>query len=116
MSYLGNIGRALTGRAMSVKASAIGPMLARMMLHMPVWSGRDYEKLGREGYQQNAVVARCVQLIAENAATIPWRIIEGRGKNAKKHDEHDLLDLIDNPNPMQEGPDFLSRALDIAIP
>lgn len=108
MSYLGNIGRALIGRGLGLKASAVGPMLARMALHMPVWSGRDYEKLGREGYQQNAVVARCVQLIAENAATIPWRIVEGRGKNAKKLDEHDLLDLIDNPNPGQEGPDFLT--------
>ena len=36
-----------------------------------VWSGRDFSALSREGYQKNAVVFRCVRLIAEAAASVP---------------------------------------------
>jgi HK97 family phage portal protein len=102
VSYLRTIGRALIG-----KASAVGPMTARMMLHMPAWSERNFERLAREAYVQNAVASRAIQMIAENAATIPMKFTQGRGKNAKTIDEHELLDLLDNPNPMQHGTEFM---------
>lgn len=41
------------------------------------WSGRDYAALSREGYQKNAVVFRCVRLIAEAAASVPLCVRRG---------------------------------------
>ena len=35
------------------------------------WGGRDYGSLARAGYQNNAVVYRCVRMIAEAAASVP---------------------------------------------
>ncbi len=42
-----------------------------------VWSGRDFGTLSREGYQKNAVVFRCVRLIAEAAASVPVCVRRG---------------------------------------
>lgn len=42
-----------------------------------VWSGRDFSALSREGYQKNAVVFRCVRLIAEAAASVPLCVRRG---------------------------------------
>ena len=42
-----------------------------------VWSGRDFGALSREGYQKNAVVFRCVRLIAEAAASVPLCVRRG---------------------------------------
>lgn len=42
-----------------------------------VWSGRDFGALSREGYQKNAVVFRCVRLIAEAAASVPICVRRG---------------------------------------
>jgi HK97 family phage portal protein len=41
------------------------------------WSGRDYSALAREGYQKNAVVFRCVRLIAEAAASVSLCVRRG---------------------------------------
>lgn len=108
MSYLGNLARALMGRQpMQQKASAVGPMIARMMLGQAVWPRRDYEKLAREGYQQNPIVARAVQLIAENAASVPWVAYEGKGSKRREVDDHDIFALLDAPNPAQDRTEFL---------
>ena len=42
-----------------------------------VWSGRDFSALSREGYQKNAVVFRCVRLIAEAAASVELCVRRG---------------------------------------
>ena len=43
------------------------------------WTPRDYAALAREGYQTNAVVHRCVRLVAESAAQVGLSIrVEGR--------------------------------------
>ena len=42
-----------------------------------VWSGRDFAALSREGYQKNAVVFRCVRMIAEAAASVPLCVRRG---------------------------------------
>lgn len=42
-----------------------------------VWSGRDFGALSREGYQKNAVVFRCVRLIAEAATSVPVCVRRG---------------------------------------
>tara|TARA_R110000868_G_scaffold936_3_gene7138 strand:- start:4205 stop:5560 length:1356 start_codon:yes stop_codon:yes gene_type:complete len=102
MGYLSNLRRALVGQV-EAKASAVGAMIARVNLGQPVWPKRDYEKLGREGYQQNPVVARSVDLIANGVASITMEMHRGRGKRAQVLEDHPLLTLLANPNPDQDG-------------
>lgn len=110
MNYFANLGRALLG-SLSFKSSAVGPMLARLMLGQPVWPKRDFEKLGREGYQQNPVVHACIALIAKSVADISWAMYQGAGEKRKEIDDHPLLDLMDQPNPEQDRTAFLTALI-----
>ena len=85
------------------KASAVGSLIALSTLGRPVWTPRDYDRLAREGYEQNAVAFRCVRMIAEAAASVPWLLYE----NAGELDEHPLLSLLARPNLGEGGVEFL---------
>ena len=85
------------------KSSITGPLIAFDYLHRPVWTPRDYEAFAREGFMQNAIVYRCVRMIAEAAATVPLCLYSG----ADEIDDHPLLSLMRRPNPYEAGPDLL---------
>lgn len=63
------------------------------------WTPRDYAALAREGYLANAVVHRCVRLIAENAASCAVLVYDG----AREQATHPLQRLLTRPNPRQDG-------------
>ena len=84
------------------KASATGPLIAFQTHGRPAWTPRDYAALAREGYARNAIVYRCVRMIAEASASVPWLLYDG----AAELDEHPLLDLLARPNRRQAGADF----------
>ncbi len=85
------------------KQSATGSLIALQSAGQPVWTPRDYEALAREGFMQNAIVYRCVRMIAESAASVPLRVHEG----GDVLDEHPLLALLQRPNSGQSGSDLL---------
>ncbi|MCF6199463.1 MAG: phage portal protein [Hyphomicrobiaceae bacterium] len=85
------------------KQSATGALIALQSAGQPVWTPRDYGALAREGFMQNAIVYRCVRMIAESAASVPLRVHEG----AEVLDEHPLLSLLQRPNSAQSGSDLL---------
>ncbi|MBS7698452.1 MULTISPECIES: phage portal protein [unclassified Chelatococcus] len=85
------------------KASRTGPLIALYQMGKPVWTPRDYGALAREGFQRNAVVHRCVRLIAEAAGSVPWLAYDGR----RELDDHPLLKLLARPNPREAGAAFL---------
>jgi HK97 family phage portal protein len=85
------------------KASAVGPLICWDAPGQPVWSPRDYSAFAREGFMQNAIVYRCVRMIAEGAASVPLLLYEG----AEEITEHALLDLIAQPSPDHTSADFL---------
>lgn len=58
------------------KASAAGPLIALQSPGRPVWTPRDYAALAREGFARNAVVYRCVRMIAEAAGSLAWLAYE----------------------------------------
>jgi len=91
------------GEGITHKASRTGPLIAFEALRQPVWSPRDYAAFAREGFMQNAIVYRCVRMIAEAAASVPLLLYEGEHEIA----EHPLLDLIARPNPVSSTPDLL---------
>ena len=85
------------------KGSAVGPLIAWDPPGQPVWSPRDYAAFAREGSMQNAIVYRCVRMIAEGAASVPLLLYEGEVETT----EHALLDLIAQPSPDHTSADFL---------
>ena len=89
--------------AAAAKASATAPLIAFEALRQPVWSPRDYHALAREGFAQNAIVYRCVRMIAEAAASVPLLLYEGD----EEIEDHPLAHLIARPNPAQCAPDLL---------
>ncbi len=99
------VSRLLPGRAglPHAKASAVGPLIAWEPLGQPVWTPRDYSAFAREGYMQNAIVYRCVRMIAEAAASVPLLLYDGE----EEVTEQGLLDLLAQPSPDQTTTDFL---------
>jgi HK97 family phage portal protein len=91
--------------APETKASATARVLGLYGPGQPVWTPRDYAALAREGYGRNAVAYRCVRLIAEAAASVPWLLYE----DGRELEAHPLLDLLARPNPLQSGPELMER-------
>lgn len=81
------------------KASATGAIVAWHFQGRPAWTPRDYEALAREAVMKNAIAYRCVRMIAEAAASVPWLLYEG----GRELSEHPLLALLRRPNPVQSG-------------
>ena len=81
------------------------PLIALSLMGAPRWSGRDFTGLAREGVMGNAVAYRCVRMIAEGAASVPWLLYDG----AREVESHPLLDLLAAPNPHEEGTALFER-------
>ncbi len=71
----------------------------------PSWSARDYPHLAREGVMANAIAYRCVRMIAEACAHVPWLLYEG----ATELEQHPLLALLNAPNPGESGAELFER-------
>lgn len=69
------------------------------------WVARDYSSLAREGFMRNPVVHRCVRMIAEAAASVPWLLYE----DVTEHETHPLLELMKHPQQGQGGASFFER-------
>lgn len=63
------------------------------------WTERSYGSLARAGFMRNPLVYRCVRLIAETTAAVPFVLYEGR----REVEAHPLLDLLRHPNGLQDG-------------
>ena len=91
--------RAHAGEA---KASRAGPLIAFQSHGRAQWTPRDYAALAREGFAKNAIVYRCIRMIAEASASVPWLLYEG----AEEIDNHPLLALLAAPNRRSDGAGF----------
>ena len=77
------------------KASTAGSVVAGRRVGRPVWTQRDYERLAREGYVKNAIGFRCIAMIAQAVASVPFMLMDGD----KEVENHSLLDLMASPAP-----------------
>lgn len=91
-------------RAEETKSSAAGPMVAWSHIGRPKWTPRRYDTLVDQGYQKNVVAYRCASLVASSAAGVPWVLFNKAGAEI---DQHPLMDVLDHPNPLQDGVSFL---------
>ena len=81
------------------------PLVALTLGGRASWGARDYASLAREGVMQNAIAYRCVRMIAESAASVPFLLYDG----ANEVETHPLLALLTTPNPLEDGKALFER-------
>jgi HK97 family phage portal protein len=97
-------GKAVAGRVAAERKDAGG--IGFVALHTQGeanWTRRDYAGLAREGFMTNPVAHRCVRMVAEAAASVPWLLYE----DGREHRAHPLLGLLERPNPRLAGGAFM---------
>jgi len=75
---------------------AVGPGQARA-------TPREYSRLAEEGYRQNVIAYRAVNMVARGVSSIPL-VLE---QNGERLSDHPLLDLLASPNPTLGGRSFM---------
>ncbi len=71
----------------------------------PTYSGTkkdNFRSFAQEGYKENAIVYRCVNEIANGAASIPFCVYQ----DDIKLEAHPLISLLERPNPLQAGVEY----------
>ena len=103
LAKLGASWRAAVHHPAEHKQSAAGRLIALHNTGQPRWTPRNYQALAKQGFSENAIGYRCIRMIAESAASVPW-LLYGRDGEGKKCilDEHPLLDLLARPNPASD--------------
>lgn len=86
------------------KFSGAGTAISAWRVGYPLFTPRNYDTLAREAYLVNVVAYKCITLIARNASGVDWVVY----KNNKQVDEHQLLRLLQRPNPLQTGSEFIN--------
>jgi HK97 family phage portal protein len=99
----GGAGASARAQDLDVKASRTGALLAMHSLGRANWTPRNASELTRQGFERNAIVYRCVRMIAESAATIPWLVYEKGIEN----EDHLALALLNRPNAAESSAQFL---------
>ena len=61
-----------------------------------------YDDYAREGYQQNAIVYRCVNEIAQGASAVHFKLFDGD----VEIDNHPIIELLKRPSPQYAGVEF----------
>lgn len=85
----------LWGREMKSRARVAPPIAGQAMLGQALMRPGRWDPQPVEAYTGQAIVHRCVRLIAEGAAAIPFQSAH-----------RDVLTLLSRPNPDQSGPEL----------
>lgn len=67
--------------------------------------GQNYVQSAQEGYQQNPIVYRCINLVARGIASVPWLLYQGD----HELDQHEMLELLSMPSARQSGMAFMEE-------
>ena len=94
------------------KESQARIIMAKNLIGKPVHTPANYEGFARQGYTKNVVAYTAISKIATACAGINWELYskKGRGK-ANELEEHPLLTLLDNPNPLQALSSFIEAVV-----
>ena len=72
------------------------------------WSKRNYAAFADEGYQKNVIAYQAINKTARAIADIGWCLKSG---DDTVIDTHPMLDLINNPNPLQSRFEFIEAVV-----
>ncbi len=84
------------------KASASWPVVAAMAGGGPRFMDRRFESFVEQGYRKNVVAYRCISMLAQSAASVPWDVFRDDAELA----DGPLWRLMRRPNPWQGWGDF----------
>jgi HK97 family phage portal protein len=88
---------------LTTKSSAPSSIVALHTAGRPQWTPLNYAALAKTGFAGNVVGYRSVRMVAEAAASIPLLLYVG----GKEVSSHPLLTLLQRPNAMQTGREWL---------
>ena len=80
-------------------------------LDLPFFNYSQDERVGVDSYKNNAIVHRCVNLIATSASHIPWQIFRNNNGSKELLKNHPILNLLKYPSPDKSGADFFTESL-----
>jgi HK97 family phage portal protein len=85
------------------------PTIAIQSIPKATFTPRRYDTLCKEGYHHNVIVYRCVKLISQGIAAVPFLLYEK--KNGIQHEitHHPILDLLAQPSPYQARCAFMEQ-------
>lgn len=66
-------------------------------------------KVSIEAYRENVIVYRCINLIAQSAGHVPWKVLKSR--TGEVISDHPVNYLLKRPNPEKAGADFFSELI-----
>lgn len=93
------------------KPSSVASVIACNTVGRPIWTPKRYDSLTKEGYQRNAIVYRCVNLIARGLASVAWLLYERKQNEKHELESHLVLDLLNSPSPYQAGSAFIESVV-----
>lgn len=82
-----------------------GPVIAYSNIGVDQAPKDSYHELAKDGYQDNAIVYRCINEISKGAAAVPFKLFRGD----QPIEDHPLLDLLARPNPMNSGSEYFQK-------
>jgi HK97 family phage portal protein len=77
--------------------------LSYQSLGEPLWTSPVFHQLIQEGYENNVIAYRCCMLIAHNIGGLSLKVM----KDGLTVEDHPVLKILRNPNPLQNGNAFL---------
>lgn len=77
--------------------------------YSPRWSSRNFEQFADQAYIKNVIAYRAINLVSQSAASVPWALFSIKGKKKVKLSNHQLLSLLDRPNPAFAGSEFFEN-------
>jgi HK97 family phage portal protein len=103
--------RSIMSGLMRQKNSSVDSLIAYNVVGRPVWTPKRFDTFSEEGYQKNAIVYRCINLIAKGLASVPWLLYERKRGDEHELSDHPLLDLLNCPSPRQAGSAFMEAVV-----
>lgn len=98
--------------SLSKKESQARMITSYQKVGQPIATPANFGGYTVEGYQKNAIVYKCISLIAQSSGGIEWTLYKkGRNKQKVEVEDHPLLDLINKPNPMQAKASFIEACV-----
>lgn len=85
------------------------PMALLNTPRAPKWMELNYHHFVNEAYRRNVIVYRCVNLIAQGAASIDWLLFSREAKKLVEQDHHPWIELFNHPQPNHTGADFFTE-------
>ena len=63
------------------------------------WSTRNYENFAKEAYITNFISYRCIDMIAQAVASVPWSVFKQDGTNRIEVEQHPLMRILHRTSP-----------------